>query len=100
MLSQALSQGAQAVGQSLQDAGQAYAARVFKKVSALVDQANLPPPKNWKDAEIADKIARRAAGLDTADVQINTVVGIGGMADEPFFEGQTVDITPLPTESA
>ena len=93
-----LAHGAQAAGQSLQEAGQAYAARVFKKVSSLVDQANLPPPKNWKDAEIADKIARRAAGLDTADVQITTVVGMGGMAEDPVFEAQTVDITTLPTE--
>ena len=96
----ALVEAARSQGQSLAEAGQAYAARVFSKVSRLVDEANLPPLKNWRDAEVADKIARRAAGLDTADVQINTVVGIGmdtdGPAFTPTFEGNPGEVVTLP----
>jgi hypothetical protein len=50
--------------------------------------------------EIADRLARRAAGLDTADVQINTVVGIGmdtdGPAFTPTFEGNPGEVVTLP----
>jgi hypothetical protein len=53
----------------------AYRERLFGKVSTLIDGATLPPPKNWKDLELADKIAGRAAGLDngeqTTNIQMN-----------------------------
>ena len=88
------------VGTSLAEKGAAYAARMFEKMSTLAEAANLPPPKNFKDMEIADRLARRAAGLDTADVQINTVVGIGmdtdGPAFTPTFEGNPGEVVTLP----
>lgn len=77
----ALSEAAKSHGQSLAERGQAYAERMFKKVSALAEAANLPAPKNFKDLEIADKIARRAAGLEHAEVQVNTVIGVSATMD-------------------
>jgi len=68
---------AAAVSQSgtLLGRGMAYRERLFAKVSGLVDQATLAPPKSWKDLEVADKIAGRAAGLDngeqTTNIQMN-----------------------------
>ena len=41
--------------------------RMFAMATDALSKANLPPPKNWRDAETADKIARRAAGLDDAE---------------------------------
>jgi len=76
---------AKSQGQSLAEAGQAYAARTFSKFSKLVDQAKLPPPKSYKDVEVADKIARRSAGLENIETQINTVIGIGDMTGDPDF---------------
>jgi len=66
-----------AVGQNgtLLSRGMAYRERLFEKVSGLVEQATLAPPKSWKDMEVADKIAGRAAGLDngeqTTNIQMN-----------------------------
>lgn len=99
-VSPALIEGARLQGITLAERGQAYAARMFEKASKLAESANIKEVRSVKDLEIIDKIARRSAGLDTADVQINTVIGMGGMADDPILEAQTVDITPLPEESA
>lgn len=98
-VSTALAEGARNVGTSLAERGQAYAARMFEKASKLAESANIKEVRSVKDLEIIDKIARRSAGLDTADVQINTVIGMGGMADEPFFEAEIVNSPPLPAES-
>ncbi len=37
---------------------------VFRKASEALAAAALPAPSTWKDANIADQMARRAAGLD------------------------------------
>lgn len=90
----ALEQGAKSASLSLSERGQAYSSRIFDKVSSLVEKANLPEPKNWKDAEIADRIARRASGLDKVEMSINTIIGMAGSVEnEPI-----IDITP-PIES-
>lgn len=43
---------------------------MFRKAFNAVKQSSVQTPKNWRDLEIADKLARRAAGLDTADNQV------------------------------
>jgi hypothetical protein len=71
---------------------------MFEKTSALMQQATLSPPKNWKDADIVDKMARRAAGLDNLETQVNTIIGIGSLEDAPIradFEGEIVDRVSL-----
>jgi glutamate synthase domain-containing protein 2 len=76
-------QAAKSQGYSLAEAGQAYATRTFAKFSKLVDDSNLPAPKTFRDVEVADKIARRSAGLENIETQVNTVIGIGDMSSEP-----------------
>jgi hypothetical protein len=41
--------------------------KMFTMATQALAQAKLPPPKNWRDAETADKIARRAAGLEDGE---------------------------------
>ena len=55
---------------------EAHRQKMFKLASDALDKASIPPPKNWRDAETADKIARRASGLDDDSGQ-RTLVQIG-----------------------
>lgn len=75
---------------------------VFDKTAKLLEQATLAPPKNWKDAEIVDKMARRAAGLDNIETQVNTIIGLGSLDDGPMvadFEAEIVQSVSLPEGS-
>lgn len=63
--------------------------RMFAMATEALNQAKLPPPKNWRDAETADKIARRAAGLEDSDGQ-KTLVSIGLLRGGP--EPATLEI--------
>ena len=51
---------------------------MFKKAYNAVKQSTVQTPKNWRDLEIADKLARRAAGLDTSDNQVNLSFSVPG----------------------
>jgi hypothetical protein len=51
---------------------------MFKKAFNAVKASTVQSPKNWRDLEIADKLARRAAGLDTADNQVNLSFSLPG----------------------
>lgn len=99
-LHSALTEGAKTQGMSLQEAGQAYAARMFKKVSALAEAANLPAPRSYKDLELADKVARRAAGLENVETQVNTIIGVGAGFVDPSFDVPTeVEVVSNPSPS-
>ena len=61
--------------------GKRHSAMVFKRVhAALAGLKTLPPLKTWKDIEMADKIARRAAGLDREGSGSGTVINLGIIA--------------------
>lgn len=61
--------------------GKRHSALVFKRVhAALAALKTLPPLKTWKDIEMADKIARRAAGLDREGAGGGTVINLGIIA--------------------
>lgn len=97
-------QAAKQVGKTWAERGEAYRSMMFEKTSELMQQATLAPPKNWKDADIVDKMARRAAGLDNLETQVNTIIGIGSLEDGPVkadFEGdfvQSVSLLDSPAE--
>jgi len=58
--------------------GAGHRAHVFKIAHDALKKASLPAPRSWKDAQIADNMARKAAGLD--EEKGNTaVVNIGWM---------------------
>jgi hypothetical protein len=44
--------------------GAAHRAQVFKIAHDALKSARLPTPRSWKDAQIADNMARKAVGLD------------------------------------
>ena len=93
---------AKSIAETWSEKGEAYRKMVFGKTASLVEQATLAPPKNWKDVEIADKIARRAAGLDNLETQVNTIIGLGSLEDGPMvadFEAEIVSNVSLPNGS-
>jgi hypothetical protein len=50
---------------------------VFEKANSALREANLPAPRTWKDAQIADSMARKAAGLEDAENTKSTIVNVG-----------------------
>ena len=67
---------AQIVTETWAEKAEAHRQKVFALASKALDAANVPTPKNWRDLETADKMARRAAGLDDDSGQ-RTLVQIG-----------------------
>jgi hypothetical protein len=58
--------------------------RMFAMATNALSKASLPPPKNWRDAETADKIARRAAGLEDGEQGRQLVqIALLGRGPEP-----------------
>lgn len=56
-------------------------------------------PRNFREAELADKIARRAAGLDTQDVVSQTLININESmaADDEPTPVIEADVVPVPS---
>lgn len=50
----------------------------YTKALNSLKSATLKPASNARDFEILDKVARRAAGLDTADNQVNLSFSLPG----------------------
>ena len=44
--------------------GAGHRAHVFKIASEALKRSSLPAPRSWKEAQIADNMARKAVGLD------------------------------------
>lgn len=58
--------------------GAGHRAHVFKIAHEALKKASLPAPRSWKDAQIADNMARKAAGLDEEKGAV-AVVNVGWM---------------------
>ena len=58
--------------------GSGHRSHVFKLAHAALQKANLPAPRTWKDAQIADNMARKAVGLDE-DKGATAIVQVGWM---------------------
>lgn len=90
----ALELAAVAVAATLAERGEKHREEVFEKASGALKKAKLKPPRNWKDADIADKMARRAAGLDNLESVSQTLIQINECAaDEevtPVVEAEVV----------
>lgn len=60
------------------DAAAQYRELVFSKVNALLKELELEAPKTWRDFEIADRIARKAVGLESGETNVvQTIIPIG-----------------------
>jgi hypothetical protein len=58
--------------------GAGHRAHVFKIAHEALKRSSLPAPRSWKDAQIADNMARKAVGLDE-EKGANAIVNIGWM---------------------
>ena len=76
--------------------GAGHRAHVFKIAHEALKRAQLPAPRSWKDAQIADNMARKAVGLDeekgaTAIVNLGWMHGtIGGAPSR--LDNDVVDV--------
>lgn len=90
-----------AVKQSWAERGEQHRHRMFGIATKAIEASNLAAPKNWRDMETADKIARRAAGLEDADSQGRTIVNLALLGDgEPAIvemRHETVTNGAVPT---
>ena len=57
--------------------GSAHRRLVFDKANSALREANIPAPRTWKDAQIADSMARKAAGLEDSENTKSTIVNVG-----------------------
>lgn len=67
---------AQAMSELSADRALRHRALVAKMAHQKLREASIAAPKNWKDAEIADKMARRALGLEDGPTQ-QTLINLG-----------------------
>ena len=79
------------VRESWAERGERHRSYMFDLASRAISDAKVPAPKNWRDLETADKIARRAAGLEDADAQGRTIVNLALLGDG---EPAVIDIRP------
>jgi hypothetical protein len=70
--------------------GEAHRLLVFDKASGAIEKAGMRPPKSWKEFDLADRAARRAAGLENADVVQQTLIHINEMDAEQPIEAKLV----------
>jgi transposase len=70
-----------AVKESWAERGEQHRHRMFGIATKAIEASSLAAPKNWRDLETADKIARRAAGLEDADAQGRTIVNLALLGD-------------------
>lgn len=54
---------------------------VFKLANESLKKMPIRAPKNFREAEAADKMARRAAGLDVTDINQQTLININESID-------------------
>lgn len=79
--------------------GERHRETAFKVASESVKKFKAKAPKNFRELEAADKIARRAAGLDTAEVNTQTLIQINERM-EAYDEPQPIEATLLPPMDA
>lgn len=60
--------------------GAAHRSMVYEMATKALKSASLPSPRSWKDAQIADNMARKAVGLDEEKGN-NMVVNVGWVHD-------------------
>lgn len=72
----------EAAARTLVERGEKHREHVFTQSHEAIKKSKVKPPRNWKDYEIADKVARRAAGLDTAENVQQVLLQINEATDE------------------
>jgi hypothetical protein len=75
--------------------GEAHRAVVFDKASGAIKKANMRVPQSWKEFDLADRAARRAAGLENAEVVQQTLIHI----NEPGADSEVIDLNLVPARA-
>jgi hypothetical protein len=70
--------------------GERHRLLVFDKASGAIEKARIRPPKSWKEFDLADRAARRAAGLENADVVQQTLIHINELDAQQPIEAEVV----------
>ena len=86
-------QNAEVVDRTAQDwfaKGEVHRRVVFDKASNAIARANMRPPHSWREFDVADRAARRAAGLENADVVQQTLIQINEAVDD-FDEPRPIE---------
>jgi hypothetical protein len=76
--------------------GEAHRLLVFDKATGAIEKARMRPPKSWKEFDLADRAARRAAGLENADVVQQTLIHINEIDAEQPIEAELVTTVEAP----
>jgi hypothetical protein len=91
-------QNAEVVDRAAQDwlaKGNVHRTVVFDKASGAIAKAQMRPPKSWKEFDLADRAARRSAGLENAEVvQQSLLIHINEAIDG--YESEVIDATANP----
>src|SRR5260370_11827373 len=92
-------QNAQVVDRAAQDwlaKGEAHRAVVFDKASGAIAKARMRPPKSWKEFDLADRAARRAADLENGEVVQQTLIHLNEIDTEQPIEAELVTTLEAP----
>jgi transposase len=75
--------------ESWAEKGERHREAIFALTKDALQNAKLQGPKTWRDADLVDRMARRAAGLDNGEGSSPFInIGILGQTDaKPFSEG-------------
>jgi len=76
--------------------GEQHRLLVFDKASGAIEKAKIRPPKSWKEFDLADRAARRAAGLENADVVQQTLIHLNEIDTEQPIEAELVTTVEAP----
>jgi hypothetical protein len=76
--------------------GETHRAVVFDKASGAIKKANMQPPKSWKEFDLADRAARRAANLENAEMaQQSLLIHI----NEAGADSEVIDLNLVPARA-
>jgi hypothetical protein len=76
------------VAESWTEKAELHRGAAFAKASKAIAASKIAPPRTWHDFDLADKAARRAAGLDNTEVVQQTLVNINEMAEGEVIEAE------------
>jgi hypothetical protein len=79
--------------------GEAHRKKAFEIASESVKAFRPKAPRNFRELESADKIARRAAGLDVSEVQVQTLIQMNENIDnfdqpEEITDAEIIEVIP------
>jgi hypothetical protein len=92
----------EALGMTWQQKGEAHRNLVFDIAHNAIKKAKMPAPVKWAELDIADKLARKAAGLESGESQVNIAILPNGWpkpaSENGGWSGHSVDTNVVESE--